>query len=87
MHSNEDKAQLKIKEFIDEEIEKLNEKQRIILVSKEFHSYVISAVLWLRDYEIDIECLRLKLYLDQNNQLFIPPDLIIPLPEAKIYIP
>jgi hypothetical protein len=87
LQSDEDEAQLKIEEFIDEEIDKLNEKQRIILVSKEFHSDVISAVLWLRDYEIDIECVRLKLHLDQdNNQLFITPDLIIPLPEAKDYI-
>ena len=86
LESDEDEAQLKIEEFIDEEIDKLNEKQRIILVSKEFHSDVISAVLWLRDYEIDIECVRLQLYLDQDNQLFITPDLIIPLPEAKDYI-
>jgi len=86
LQSDEGEAQLKIEEFIDEEIDKLNEKQRIILVSKEFHSDVISAVLWLRDYEIDIECMRLKLYLDQDKRLFITPDLIIPLPEAKDYI-
>jgi hypothetical protein len=86
LQSDEDEAKLKIEEFIDEEINILNEKQRIILVSREFHSDVISAVLWLRDYEIDIECLRLKLYLDQDNQIFITPDLIIPLPEAKDYI-
>lgn len=86
LESDEDEAQLKIEEFIDEELNKLNEKQRIILVSKEFHSDVISAVLWLRDYEIDIECVRLKLHLDKDKQLFITPDLIIPLPEAKDYI-
>lgn len=86
LQSDEDDAQLKIEEFIDEELDKLNEKQRIILVSKEFHSDVISAVLWLRDYEVDIECVRLKPYLDQDDQLFITPDLIIPLPEAKNYI-
>lgn len=86
LQSDEDEAQLKIEEFIDEEIDKLNEKQRIILASKEFHPDVISAVLWLRDYEIDIECVRLKIYLDQSNQLFIMPEVIIPLPEAKDYI-
>lgn len=86
LQSDEDEAQLKIEEFIDEEIDKLNNRQRMILVSKEFHSDVVSAVLWLRDYEIDIECVRLKLYLDQDNQLFITPDLIIPLPEAKDYV-
>lgn len=86
LQSYEDEAQLKIEEFIDEEIDKLNEKQRIILVSREFHSDVISAVLWLRDYEIDIECVKLKLYLDRDNTLFLDSDKIIPLPEAANYI-
>jgi hypothetical protein len=84
--SDEDEAQLNIEEFIDEEMDKLNENQRIILVSKEFHSDVVSAVLWLRDYKIDIECVRLIPYLDQDEELFITTDMIIPLPEAKDYI-
>ncbi len=79
-------AQDKIEEFIDTEIEDLNEKQRMILVSKEFHSEVASAVLWLREYEVDIECVRLSPHLDENNNLFINPEIIIPLPEAKDYI-
>ena len=79
-------AQDKIDEFIDTEIEDLNDKQRIILVSKEFHSEVASAVLWLREYEVDIECVRLSPHLDENQNLFINPEIIIPLPEAKDYI-
>jgi len=79
-------AQDKIEEFIDTEIEDLNEKQRMILVSKEFHSEVASAVLWLREYEVDIECVRLSPHLDENQNLFINPEIIIPLPEAKDYI-
>lgn len=84
--SDEDDAQLLIEEFIDEEMDKLNENQRIILVSKEFHSDVVSAVLWLRDYKIDIQCVRLSPYIDQDGELFITTDMIIPLPEAKDYI-
>ncbi len=56
------------------------------MVSKEYHSDVISAVLWLRDYGIDIECLRLKPFIDNRGELFVQPDKIIPLPEAKDYI-
>ena len=81
-----DQAQSQIEEFIDAEIEDLNEKQRIILVSKEFHAEVVSAVLWLREYGIDIECIRLSPHLDENQNLFINPEIIIPLPEAKNYI-
>jgi len=43
-----DDAQGKIEDFINCEPEDLNQRQRIILVSKVFHSEVISAVLWLR---------------------------------------
>lgn len=84
--TDDDDAQLKIEEFIDSELDELNDKQRIILVSREFHSDVVSAVLWLREFEIDIECIRLTPYLDDTGQLFINPDIIIPLPEAKDYI-
>jgi CRISPR/Cas system-associated endoribonuclease Cas2 len=86
LNSDEEEAKARIDEFIDEELEILNHSQRIILVSKEYHSDVISAVLWLRDYGVDIECLRLKPFLDDSGELFVQPDKIIPLPEAKDYI-
>lgn len=81
-----DDAQVKIEGFINCEPEDLNQRQRIILVAKKFHSEVISAVLWLRESEIDIECIRLTPYFDQKGELFINPEIIIPLPEAKDYI-
>ena len=79
-------AQKNIEEFISADIENLNNKQRIILVSKEFNPEVISAVLWLRDYRIDIQCLRITPFIDANKDLFINAEKIIPLPEAKDYI-
>ncbi len=81
-----DDAQGKIEEFIDCEPDELNQRQRIILVSREFHSDVISAVLWLRESEIDVECVRLTPHRDEAGELFINPEIIIPLPEAKDYI-
>lgn len=75
-----------IEEFIDSDLETLNQSQRIILVSREFHSEVISAVLWLRDFGVDIQCTRLAPFLDADNELFIKPETIIPLPEARDYI-
>jgi len=83
--SNDD-AQVKIEEFIDSELEALNQQQRIILVSKEFNSEVISAVLWLREFEIDIACVRLTPHLDDSETLFVNSEIIILLPEAKNYI-
>lgn len=79
-------ATKKIEEFIDTDIELLNAKQHIILASKEFNSEVISAVLWLREYGIDIQCTRIAPFIDSDGELFIKPETIIPLPEAKDYI-
>lgn len=75
-----------IEQFIEEDISQLNQEQRIVLASKEFNSEVISAVLWLRDYGVDIQCTRLSPFLDDDGELFIKPETIIPLPEAKDYI-
>jgi hypothetical protein len=83
---SEDEAEKAIAEFIDADIDSMNAKQRIILVAREFNSEVLSAVLWLREYGLDIQCTRLAPYIDTDNELFIKPETIIPLPEAKDYI-
>ena len=84
--ANDAEAEIKIEGFIDEETEKLNDQQRIILASKKFHSDVVSAVMWLRDFSIEIQCVKLEPYVDENENLYINPSIIIPLPEAKDYI-
>ena len=83
---DDDAAKEKIEAFIDEDLETLNERQRVILASRSFHSDVVSSVLWLLDYGIDIQCVKLEPYLDEDGDLFIYPNVIIPAPEAKDYI-
>ncbi len=84
---NTDEARADIERFIETDLDSLNQNQRIILVARKFHSDVVSAVLWLRDYYLlDIKCVRLRSYVDHDGELFITPDIIIPLPEAKDYI-
>ena len=82
----EKEAQQTIEEFIDADVEKLNESQRIVLASRQFNSEVISAVIWLREFGVDIQCTRLAPFVDSDGSLFITPETIIPLPEAKDYI-
>lgn len=82
---SEEEAEKSIEEFVEDKT-KINDSQRIILVSKEFHSNVISSVLWLRESGIDIKCVKIKPYVDSDNDLFITPEVIIPLPEAADYI-
>lgn len=57
---------------------------RILLVSEDFGKELTTAVLWLRQREIDIRCVRLRPYLDGDTRL-IDVQQIIPLPEANDY--
>lgn len=57
---------------------------RIILVSEDFGKELTTAVLWLREHDIDICCVRLKPYQNGPARL-IDVQQIIPLPEANDY--
>lgn len=57
---------------------------RIILVSEDFGKELMTAVLWLREREIDIRCIRFRPYLDGEKRL-VDVQQIIPLPEANEY--
>ena len=57
---------------------------RIVLVSEDFGKELTTAVLWLRERDIDIRCVRLRPYEDGAKRL-IDVQQIIPLPEANEY--
>ncbi|HBG70507.1 MAG: hypothetical protein A2W93_03570 [Bacteroidetes bacterium GWF2_43_63] len=87
LRTTEDEAETLIEKHIEaENFEDLNNNQRIILVSKDFHSDVVSAVLWLRDNGIEVSCVRFTPYIDEKGDLFIAPTKMIPLPEAEDYL-
>jgi hypothetical protein len=57
---------------------------RIVLVSEDFGKELTTAVLWLRERDVDIRCVRLRPYQDGEKRL-IDVQQIIPLPEANEY--
>lgn len=57
---------------------------RIVLVSADFSKELTTAVLWLREHEIDIRCIRLQPYTVAGKTL-VDVQPIIPLPEAEEY--
>jgi hypothetical protein len=57
---------------------------RILLVSQAFSREITTTVLWLRDRDVDIRCVRLKPY-KVNEQFFLDVHQVIPLPEAEEY--
>ena len=82
-----DEAKSKMEEFVEEDFEKINQKQRIILVSKEFHQDVLKAAKWLsEEYDLDIKCVRLAPFKDEKEDLFLISEVLIPTPGLEEYI-
>lgn len=78
-------AEGRIKQFINEpDFAELADKPRIILGAEEFSPEITSTVLWLRTFNVNISCVRLRPYL-LENQLLLESSVLIPLPEAKEY--
>ncbi len=82
-----EEARSRILEFLgwdEPDSETFAEDVRIVLVSEDFSKELTTAVLWLRDREIDIRCIRLRPYQKDKSTL-IDVQQIIPLPEAQEY--
>ena len=84
MGESPEEAQARILDFLDwdePDEESFGDDVRIILVSEDFGKELTTAVLWLRSRDIDIRCVRLKPY-HQDNKKFSDVQQIIQLPEA-----
>lgn len=57
---------------------------RIVLASAEFGRELTTSVIWLRDRDIDISCVRLQPY-SLEGKLLVDVQQIIPLPEVAAY--
>lgn len=87
MGQSADEARSRLLSFLDwDEPDAGNfaEDVRIVLVAADFGKELTTAVLWLRDREIDIRCIRFRPYLD-NGTVMVDVQQILPLPEAHEY--
>jgi hypothetical protein len=57
---------------------------RIVLVAADFKKELTTAVLWLREWELDIRCVKVKPYEDGDG-IILEVQQIVPLPEASEY--
>lgn len=64
------------------EEENFAQDTRIILASADFSKELTTSVMWLRDREIDIRCVRLKPYRLEDGRVLVDIQQLIPLPEA-----
>ncbi len=80
-------AQQAIINFIDnDDFEELDDRPRIILVSRDFRPEVTASVLWLRKFALDVSCVKWDPYELDNGAVAINSSILIPLPEAKEFI-
>ncbi len=70
----------------DNELAVVNQKQRIILASHRFAREVTSAILWLSDYAVDIKCIEIIPFKDENNHgCFIMSNTLLPVPGTESF--
>ncbi|EAI4298095.1 DUF4268 domain-containing protein [Campylobacter lari] len=72
-----------VENYDDVKIE--NQQQRIILVAANFRKEVTSAVLWLINQGLYIQCFKVTPY-EFNQECFLNVEQIIPIKEAQDYI-
>lgn len=82
-------ATQKISEFLDDtDFEEIllnaGQSQRIILVAANFRKEVTSTVLWLRNFGVDIKCVKVTPYV-LNERLLVDTEVIIPVKEVEEY--
>ncbi|WOB74640.1 oxidoreductase [Achromobacter xylosoxidans] len=63
---------------------KFGESVRIVLAATTFHKEITSTVLWLNDAGLDISCVRLTPYRN-DDKILLDVDRFIPLPGAEDY--
>jgi hypothetical protein len=85
--STED-AQNRILQFLEwdePQEDKFAQDVRIVLASPNFSKELTTSVMWLNDFDIDIRCVRLKPYRDDDGLILLDIQQVIPLPEAAQY--
>lgn len=58
--------------------------QRIIFVAANFRKEITSSVLWLRNFEINVSCIKVSPYT-YNGKIMVEFDRIIPIVDAEEY--
>ena len=84
---SDDDANAKLLEFFDwdePDEDSFGQDVKILLASAEFSKEITTSVIWLNDHGLDIRCIRLKPYRNDNH-LLLDVEQIIPLPEAAEY--
>ena len=86
-YNRDDDASEVLLQFLDWEEPREDEfaqDVQIVLASAEFSKELTTSVIWLNERGLDIICMRLKPYRD-NDRVLLDVQQVIPLPEAEDY--
>lgn len=61
--------------------DKFGQEVKIVILSSDFSAELTTSVIWLRDFGIDISCIRMKPYAHEG-EILINVETVIPLPET-----
>lgn len=75
---------LEFLEWSEPDEESFGQEVRIVLASAEFSKELTTSVMWLNEYGLDIQCVRMHPYTD-GSQTFIDVQTVIPIPEVADY--
>lgn len=79
-------AQNTISDFLeDAEDVNFGSNVRIILVNNAFSKELTTSVLWLNKKGLDIKCVLVLPYINNNQEVYIDVDVLIPLKETNDY--
>ena len=84
VYSDKDEATAsrEIKQFLESDLE-ISNTPRIVLVAPGFSKEITTTVLWLNTAGLDIQCIKVELYVLQQRYLDL--EQVIPLPAAADY--
>lgn len=81
-----DEALERIRAFVsDPTFTVLDDRPRIILAAEEFPTGMTATVMWLRGFDIDVSCVRLRPHRVEGS-LILDSSVLIPLPEAEEFL-
>lgn len=83
---SEEDLREEIEEFVvSEDFEELSNKPRIILCSQDFSQEITTTALWLREFDVDISCVKITPH-NVGGKTVIVSEKIIPLRESNEYL-
>ena len=76
-----DSVESRIRAFPDNDVLDLSRKPRVLLFSRYFKQLIITSVVWLRSFGVDVRCVRLAVHELDSKRIFFDTIPLVPGPD------